>query len=315
MQYVSPHTLATPSSPHAAMAYCRRRGRIAPPACPPGLTGHPSQPTLILHCCQQCRAKLQVKSGLAVGPVCEQEGGGEGEEEAARPGSGPGVCCWMGAAVLKPAKPAGSGKTRAGIERLRRELEERKREGASRSATAWDPAGAQLPALSGQARGTEHKAAAAPPPAEAPDSDDEALYAIVGEIPADLAVDYQYTHLFSEGDDGRVDVDSQAKIARVGRLMERPVDDAGNKQSRFSDREVRKMLSEAHAQFQRQGMEAFLAECRQRLDTEDASVAEAGHPTGARRGTLRGGELTLPHSYLKAVASPPAKIQDNLKRR
>ena len=32
MQYVSPHTLATPSSPHAAMAYCRRRGRIAPPA-------------------------------------------------------------------------------------------------------------------------------------------------------------------------------------------------------------------------------------------------------------------------------------------
>ena len=76
-------------------------------------------------------------------------------------GVGPRVCCWMGAAVLKPAKPAGSGKTRAGIERLRRELEERKREGASRSATAWDPAGAQLPALSGQARGTEHKAAAA----------------------------------------------------------------------------------------------------------------------------------------------------------
>ena len=221
----------------------------------------------------------------------------------------------MGAAVLKPAKPAGSGKTRAGIERLRRELEERKREGASRSATAWDPAGAQLPALSGQARGTEHKAAAAPPPAEAPDSDDEALYAIVGEIPADLAVDYQYAHLFSEGDDGRVDVASQAKIARVGRLMERPVDDAGNKQPRFSDREVRKMLSEAHAQFQRQGMEAFLAECRQRLDTDDASVAESGHPTGARRGTLRGGELALPHSYLKAVASPPGKSQDNFKRR
>ena len=215
------------------------------------------------------------------------------------------VLGWMGAAVLKPAKSAGSGKTRAGIERLRRELEERKR------ATA----GAQLPALPGQAKGTEHTAAAAPPPAEAPDSDDEALYAIVGEIPADLAVDYHYAHLFTEGDDGRVDVASQAKIARVGRLMERPVDDAGNKQPRFSDREVRKMLSEAHAQFQRQGMEAFLAECRQRLDTDDASVAESGHPTGARRGTLRGGELALPHSYLKAVASPPGKSQDNFKRR
>ena len=162
----------------------------------------------------------------------------------------------MGAGIGRPRPSA----TKAGLSRLSQELR----------AENWGPPGPAPRAAAATAAAHDSVPAPTSGPrahrrVETDDEDDDGdVDDMLGVLPADLG----YAAGFDSSSDDEADVGSVAKLARVRKLMERPVDDAGTGK-RMTDREVRAMLSEASRSCQRLAMLQFVKECTQRLDEDD----------------------------------------------
>lgn len=87
---------------------------------------------------------------------------------------------------------------------------------------------------------------------------------MVGALPADL----EFAARYDSSSEEETDVGSVSKLARVRKLMERPVDDAAAGK-RVPDKEIRAMLCEASRSCQRLSMNEFVQECTRRLDEDD----------------------------------------------
>ena len=161
----------------------------------------------------------------------------------------------MGAAVRKPESA-----TKSGLNRLAQEL--RKENWTTQqtpSESAVDPGTAVV--RKGVRWGGKNKSAASTRRSDDEDDEDDDDAKLEGDMPAD----YDYSAGFDSSSDEEIDCGSEDKVARVRKLMERPVGDAGAGK-RVPDREIRTMLSDAHVYSQRVGMLQFVDECRQRLD-------------------------------------------------
>jgi len=163
----------------------------------------------------------------------------------------------MGAAVRKPES-----KTKSGLSRLNAEL--RTENWTKHKAPAKED---REP---GQGAAKQRSGAGS----DDDDDDDDDLLA------GDLSADYDITAGYASSSDEDIDYASEDKVARVRRLMETPLGDAGAGK-RVPDREIRAMLSEAHIYSQRLGMLQFVEECRQRLDADDP-VLEPSSSAGRR---------------------------------
>ena len=148
----------------------------------------------------------------------------------------------MGAALRKPES-----KTKSGLSRLNAELRTEN----------WTKAPAKEDREPGRGAAKQRSGAGS----DDDDDDDDRLA-------GDLSADYDITTGYASSSDEDIDYASEDKVARVRRLMEHPLGDAGAGK-RVPDREIRAMLSEAHIYSQRLGMLQFVEECRQRLDADD----------------------------------------------
>ena len=173
----------------------------------------------------------------------------------------------MGAAVRKPAKSA----TKSAISRLQGELHPELWEGHGRPAPDG-PAPAEAPqdrapsqARAGRARGGS--AAAGGARGDDGDDSDDGYDGDDGGVLAGL----DYASLaagYASSSDEEVDVGSDAKVARVRKLMELPVAEAAAGR-RVPDRQIRAMLADAHGRCQGIDMLDFVHECKRRLEEED----------------------------------------------
>jgi hypothetical protein len=177
----------------------------------------------------------------------------------------------MGAAVRKPAKSA----TKSAISRLQGELHPELWEG--HRPAPGGPAMAEAPqdrapGHASAARGGHARAWSAAAGGARGDSDDsDGDGAGWGELPGELAAGLDYESLaagYASSSDEEVDVGSDAKVARVRKLMELPVAEAGAGR-RLPDRQIRAMLADAHRRCQGIDMLDFVHECKRRLEEED----------------------------------------------
>jgi len=201
--------------------------------------------------------------------------------------------------VRKPAKSA----TKGGISRLHSELHPELWEAhmppqpeAPNNNIAHGQAGAPDPRVRG--------ASTAAGGGDNDDDDDRGEEDILGEIPAD--VDYASLAAgYASSSDEEVDVGSDAKVARVRRLMEFPVAEAAAG-SRVPDRQIRTMLAEAHRRCQSLDMLDFVRECKRRLEEED----DLPRSSAGRRGA----ELKLPRSHIKEAHTLQQGLQQRQQR-
>ena len=152
----------------------------------------------------------------------------------------------MGAVVGRPRQIAT--KTKRGLGRLSQELH----------AENW------APRADARAQGPDERGPA--PANRRADSEDEDgdVDDMVGALPAGLELAAGY----DSSSDEETDVGSVAKLTRVRKLMERPVDDAGAGK-KIPDKEIRAMLYEANRSCQRLTMSKFVQECTERLNHDD----------------------------------------------
>jgi hypothetical protein len=136
------------------------------------------------------------------------------------------------------------------------------------------------------------------------DDDDRGEEDLLGELPAD--VDYASLATgYASSSDEEVDVESDAKVARVRKLMEFPIAEAAAG-SRVPDRQIRTMLAEAHRRCQSMDMLDFVHECKRRLEEkDDLPRASAGR---------RGAELKLPRSHIKEAYALQQGLQQRQQR-
>lgn len=205
----------------------------------------------------------------------------------------------MGSAVRKPAKSA----TQGGISRLQSELHPE----------LWE---VHMPSQPEAPNNIRHSQVCAPGPRvrggstaggdddDDDEGDDRGEEDLVGELPADIDCASLATGYASSSDE-EVDVESDAKVARVRKLMEFPIAEAAAG-SRVPDRQIRTMLAEAHRRCQSMDMLDFVHECKRRLEEDD----DLPRSSAGRRGA----ELKLPKSHIKEAYALQHGLQQRQQR-